>query len=559
MGKISSAGTGPYIIVQDPCDPLYSSTFYVNQRVLKTLGVDLLELSEFSGKLVQFMALFWYRYGSSKFTPPYPEIISLKFVKDSSVLVRDDLIGFVRVRGKISLKLVGDRYPELDLYSVPKPLMLSDDEIIYDFHSSIEDKIGQVFIEQEAAIRSLRDNFFSEISNQGKPHFILPELILNEKRLELKGIAEWIFYNKPLFNCLLALTMKRDIIGELPCTYKEFIAAYPKFSAFFSADSFLWLRNIDLLSVRKGKPIHITKMGADVAYLALEDLIVGSLKKLFEQKGVVDFVGLEKKIPAPPSILLKALRELEAKKAASPSVVHTSKCELFWIQYAQKTEGNIDNEITNKVEILEKQVLDILNSVHHSLQTVAVLERTRAKGLFLSYPALAMVLSRLSNQKRVQEKEPGFWFYPLKARVIDVLKEKPSEALTPEEIAISISLAPMHTHLLEVDNILKELRGDGAIEEVLKGHWSTSLSVNNDRRRQILKNACRKKVLVLLEKTSMKEEELLHEIVSFASSITKGIRTTTTSPQIAFEVLNTMLAAGEITRQFNLIKLRKPS
>ncbi len=71
---------------------------------------------------------------------------------------------------------------------------------------------------------------------------------------------------------------------------------------------------LDLIHAKKGKPIQVAERGTDVAYLALEELIINELEKVISERGFVDFVGLEAKIPAPPSILLKSLLKLEKKK-----------------------------------------------------------------------------------------------------------------------------------------------------------------------------------------------------------------------------------------------------
>lgn len=555
-GKVLTAGSGPYVTIQDPCGSQSSCTFFVSQKVLKSLNMDLLELEELRGKLVKFMAIFWYRYGSIKFTPQCPEIINLKFVHDEHSLVKDDLVGFVRLRNKSDLKVLGARYNSVDLSSLPKPLVLRDGRLTYDFSISGTNRIARIFSEQQALIRAIRENAIFEIngSKEIEP-FILPEHILNTERLELKGMAEWIFGNKPLLNCLVALLMKRDLNGELPSTYKKFITNYPKFGSFFSVESFLWLKNLDLIKVRKGKSIQVTERGLIVAHLAVEEVITNPLKKVLSEKSFIDFVGLETRIPAPPSILLKALHRLKEKGVITYSIIDGAKCELFWIPYGKKEAVQNDDALSDRIKSLQNQVMGVLNSVHYPLHTIAVLQRIRDKGENLSYPAIVMLLSRLADQKRIIKNKSGFWFYPLKVRVFDVLRENLFEAFTTEEIAIKVSLAPMPNHLLELNTILKELKQDRAIEEVMDGYWSLPTSNNLDRRKQILINACRKIAMRLLERSSVGRDELLYEIVTFVASAKKRIQTTEPSLQIATEVINKMFETGEIIREDNYVKL----
>lgn len=555
-GKVLSTGSGPYIVMQDPCGSQAFYKFFVNQRVLKSLNLDLVELEGINGKLIKVMVIFWYRYGSIRFTPQYPEIISLRFVNDKTSLIKDDLIGFVRLRDKIDLRLLGDRYTEINPSSPPKPLTATSTQLIYDFSTLTENRIARIFLEQKALIKSLREKMIFEVDkNQERSYFVLPKQVLNEKRLKLKGMAEWIYDNKPLLHCLLALLMKCDLNGELPTNYKEFVTKYPKFGSFFSLESFLWLKNLDLIYIKKENPIQVSKRGVDVAYLALEELVTNQLEKVISKINFVDFVGLETKIPVPPTILLKSLRELERKRVATPSVVDGVKCELFWFRYGKEVTDRINDEMSHKLMFLEEQVMYILNSVHHPLHAIAVLERIRERGQNLSYPALSMVLWRLADKKRIENKL-DFWFYPLKTRVVNVLEEKPFEAFTTEEIAIKVSYAPMLSHLIEVNKILKELELEGVAQEVIDGQWSLPLHNNGDRRQRILENACRKKVLILLERSPVKEEELLYNIVSFVLSTKKRIQISESSLQIASEVIRKMLEIGEIIRSGNFIKIK---
>src|SRR3989337_848833 len=137
--------------------------------------MDWVELSEVGGKLVNFVAIFWYLYGSQRFTPPYPEIIQLRFVDDKTSLAKDDLVGFVRLRGKIDLKLLGDRYTSVNLSSLPKPLTLRNNELVYDFSTVTENRIAKIFLEQKAAIKLRREKAaVIGDENQEFAHLVLP-------------------------------------------------------------------------------------------------------------------------------------------------------------------------------------------------------------------------------------------------------------------------------------------------------------------------------------------------------------------------------------------------
>ncbi len=183
-----------------------------------------------------------------------------------------------------------------------------------------------------------------------------------------------------------------------------------------------------------------------------------------------------------------------------------------------------------------------------------MLERIREKGQNLNCPALVMLFSRLAHQKRIIKNEPNFWFYPLKTRVTDVLKENPFEVFTVEEIATKVSLAPMPNHLMEVYEILKELERDGVIEEVLNGQWSLRYMIMVIEESEFWKMFAEKKFLSLLERSPVGQEELPHEIVGFVLSTKQRIQTFESSLQIASETIERMLETGEIIRDGNLVK-----
>lgn len=547
-GLVLGAGNGPFITVRDPCESRSKSghRFYVTTKVLKELGVDLVGLSDWRGRLVRFMAIFWYGQGR-KSVPPCPEIIDLEFVEDINELIEDDLIGLVRLRLEVSQKSIEDVYGKTMLSFSPNPLLTNDNCLYYDFGMTSQSRIGNIFLEKQDRIRSLRQEIIlSDKSDQEKLLTIEPSIILNMDRLELKGMAEWLTRNPRLLYCLIALMMRRDYEGSLPSNLKEF-TIYGEKCPCFSRESFGWLRTLDLIHRNRGMPIKITERGVNVTYLALEEKIAQRLKEILSSTVLLDLVGLETRIPLPPTVLLKALRDLEKKHVANSVPLDGSGSELFW-SGSKKVEISAKGEALRRMQSLEKDVIAALNSVLHPLGTVRILEKVRENGKTVSLPSITIVLSILRKQGRIEEHEHGVWFYPPKTRVADILKENPMDAFTLEEITVKASFALEANQLREILENLRDLENSGAAEEVLDGYWSISLPEKNDEGKgRAFKCACRKRVLSIMKESGgkIRTDRLHHEIMMFLFAAKKKSGTTG-SYEVAREIINEMETNGEV-------------
>jgi hypothetical protein len=555
-GVIQSAGTGPYIKLRDPCGSELTRELYVTEQLLRLLDTDYAGLSELKGKLVRVLATFWYRYGSAKSTPETPEALALEPVQDRSRLIEDDLIGFVRVRERVSLQSVSAKYPGIDASSLPCPLAIEGLNVFYDSSAKIGDRVIQIFAEEEEAIRSARRRLLAaETGEQGSNPFVIPSRALDTHRLSMTGLAEWMCNaNRPLLDCLLTLITKQDSNGCLPSTYRE-IAVIMRGVSPKSAENFAWLRNLGLILKSRRKPMKITRRGIDVVYNAVRDRLIFHLKEALKKRTLMDLMEIQKETNLAPTLLLKALLELKSEGFASPVLIKGQECQIFWCK-SQGQSTCFTEEASTRLEGLKAKVMATLNSTSfvYPLHTSVILEKIQKTGYDLNYLVLHLLLMRLKNDGRVQEQNREVWLYPLETRVIDVLKKDPCQPFTIEEIALRASVAqsidPSIAHfLLEIQTILNDLKNKGVVEEVLDHWWSYSLPEKYDERKSdMLRHACRKQILAILAGYGnvMKKEKLRYDITNFVDLTKKKAGMAGSSWLVVIETINEMLRKGEI-------------
>jgi len=553
-GLVRSAGGGPYMILEDPCKSGRFLTLYVTEQFLRLLNTDLVGLRNLKGRLIRVLGVVWFRYGSTRSTPEYPEVIVPEFVNDRFELIMDDLIGFVRVRDKVISDSLIVRYRETDFSSLPQPLTMENGYVTYNFSIKAKDNIVRIFLDEENFIRSLRRK--TAVMKPAEA-FIMPEQLLNTCKLQLNGLAERIKRDKHLLSYLLALIRHFDHEGALPSTLKELTSIVEGMPSEVSEENFRWLRDLGLLSKRRKKPARITGRGIKIAYLAIRENLMPQLKGIIRRKNIVDLLEMENETSMPASLLLQALQELENERFARCISLNGQRCELFWMCILGKKDAAI-KEAISKIELWETEILGVLSKVHYALHISKILEEIKEKGLNMNYPALRFLLLRLKKQGRlIEDREHGMWFYPLENRIIDILSRNRFEVFTPEEIAEKASIP-----LLRINKILKileKLKQDRKAVEILDGKWAVVLPAKEDieRKQKILKSECRRHVLNILKKykRGLKPERLNWELIRFLISVKHRMKTGGSSQLIAAEVINEMLNMGEIVTCGKFIKL----
>ena len=478
IGKVLLAGTGPNIVIQDPCNQDSSIELYVTEQFLKLLHTDLAGLSMIKGKFLRVLAVFWYRFGSSQSMPEIPEAIIPELVTNKTEPIMDDLIGFIRNREKVPLESLVERYPDIDLLPIVSPLEKNNRELIFKHVTPTQNRIGQFFAEEKAIIRNKRKKLF-EKTGKGQIDSVEPFKVLAIDRLSEKGLIDWVRNNQPLLRSLIDFLRIRDFDGELPSKRKKIMEIIKPSATLSTADILNWLRQLDFIVKQKGGPIRITERGIKIAYLSIKPELDYSVKQLIHENGFLDLSDAQNFPLASPSLILKILNELEITKIIQPIMINGQPFPIFWSRFNENNQYSKMAE--DRLRFLEKKILGVLNSVSYSIHTLAVLERSRKNDENFSMPVVKIILKNLGRQGKISSDTEGRWFYPLENRVLEVFKENPYVLLSEQQIASKTNSTTEadHDRILELIN---QLYKKGVIFGDSHGKWAILLERKEARR-----------------------------------------------------------------------------
>lgn len=553
-GTVRSAGGngGPYLILENPCDPNNTITLYMTEQFLRLLNTDLLGVRDIRGKPLRALGVFWYGFGSSISVPKYPEIIASEFVKDREELVADDLIGFVRMRGCVTFDELKMKYGDVDLTSLSPTLSMNDNFVSFNFSTgTVNSSIMRIFLTENIHIRTLRRKVIPSKRGQGSL-LVVPEEVLDINSLQLSGLAGRINRDKSLLKCLLALIRYKDNEGVLPSTLTELRNIVPDLLPDVSEEKILWLRDLGLIAKERGKPALLTDIGIKVAYLVVREGLLPRLKNFIMAKGFVDLSEMEHELSISSSLLLKALRDLEAEGLVRCLSIDGRRCSLFWTCLGEEA---CTQEANKRIKLLEECILEVLGSVHHALHISEILRRVREKGENLNYYLLKIMLSWLRAREKLKERNGEMWIYPWDKRIMDFLSRNSFNIFSVEEIIEKTSLPLIEKY--KIQEILKRLKRNGQVQEILEGMWIAPLPEKKDREREfrILKNQSYKYAINLLRNRSgpIKLEHLKAKLWGFLISFKHSTRLSGDSRRIINELIQEMLKNKEIRISGNLV------
>ena len=491
----------PRLVIQSPVSG-ESVTLQASDNMFSNSGMDPGETESLQGQIIRMLAVIWYGK-ASKGAELQPEVFAIQRTDDENQASIDNLMGFVRLRGRVPLVKLHEMFPKIDL-SAEIPCISVDENEAFWQHGRAE--TGSVFDRLHETNENIRRLRLQSVFGEGT---LLAERrnIINERKLHEDWLVNRLSVNKRLLETLLTLIKYRDNYGLLPRRRKALCRLVSSDNPDSILHDILWMRGIGFIA-RQQDNADIRKQAISIAYRAIRPQLINMLNHIQNERYVVGFHELEDMNGYPPSLIIQALRELENSGNVQPLHRDGRRCELVWIMKGSDHEGaDYSREAIKVLESLENQVLSVLGEFYHPLHHSKVHDMLRMRGVPLSHFTLMQVLSELREDGwLIQDRE--MWMYPWDRRVVDLLNSRPQDPFTLDELLRQTSVPGSET--TKMRDILSSLEKQGDIWQPVNGFWC--LTPKDERTRdlilqRIVKLDCEKFITTILKEHGGRVQE----------------------------------------------------
>ncbi len=534
-----------------------SARFMMTKFLVDQLKGNISGLRGFLGRPVRVLGVVWYDPRSN--APAWPEAFLLEGVDGEVDPLIEDLKGYVRLRGRVSLDSLDSKYNGgLSVQSLSKTptLAIGASEVEWKDSGTSQGGVAGRFLSSVQDIRGLR----LRLGHHPRGTTLAPGAVLDRTKLQYFSLAHRIAGDSSLLGCVNGLLRIRDAVGSLPLSMSDMAKALPETSDPAVSENLRWLRAMGFL-VRSKTDATFSDRALNVIYLANKPAILSWLRQKFEDKEPwVDVLQLDFASDTPPSLLVRGLEELEKAGYISTVSLGNGVGNVLWVKKGAVPEAKVAaaERAGEGLQRVTSRILTILGSFPNPLGTLRVVELLRREGTMVSHFSMKLLLQYLRAKGGVDEVEPGMWHYPWKNRILDIFSADPARTFTILELIekASIPLAQKQDTM----KIIGELARKGAIIEVLPSKWAVSLQNKDDENKRLsklLKSECRKFVVDILSGSRrMYVGTLLGRLHHFLYSLTSSQARRGVDPHgLSREVIDDMTMDGSIVREGDFVRL----
>lgn len=509
-GRLVSAQL-PSLVINDPKSnkPL---SLVASDFMLSSSGMNKTQVESLQGSTVRMLAVIW--YGSAlKGIDMQPEVFAVQPVDDETQAYMDNLIGFVRLRGTVSLMRLHEMFPQIDPSTEIPCIKVGENAAFWQCGGTKTGPVVDAFHAIIEKIRLLRQNHVSgEETLLAERNFVI-----SHQKLNLEWQVHRISANRKLRNTIIELIGYMDYHGSLPGRIKDICRLISGADPDSVLRDVLWLRGIGFIAKRENNAV-IRKRAVNIAYRAVRSELMEAVKDILNHKHAVRLDELENLTHYPPSLIILALRELNGSGIVQPLQRNERKCELVWMMKGPDHEiENYRREAEKALKDLEDQVLSALKEFPYQLHLSKLIQMLQMREPHLSSYTLMMVLSELEQEERLKS-EGEMWMYPWEMRIKDFLSSRPHDPFTLEELLQGASFPAARATMML--NILSGMEKKGCIWQPASGLWCLAPRDEADRElilQHVMQRYCEGFVTDTIREHGgrVQEDWLIHELRLF--------------------------------------------
>ena len=432
-------------------------------------GREYESLQRMKGAPGRFLVVWWYQPGDyKKGSKKQPEMYHFEEAGPHEVR-HDDLIGYVRLRGKVDASALEDMYGT----PIPDAPCLAKDgtAFVYVGGPRGSDPVINSFLDTMSEIKRTWAEY-----RRGDHLQVRESDIVSEEMASMTAVSAWLESKPGLKNSLADALARFDYSGDMPDE--------PDGSK--DAASTRYARSLvrrGLLEIEGGK-MSVTDTGRRV----LDRLLKDEMVQYLSEKNYVYFPEVVGSIPR--SIMLKYL------KNSTDFIEHkalSGKNKLLWTRHGACTDAKI-TECSEKTDRLHKDILGCLRTVNHTVNAKFVHEELRHKGHMADYTSVNIMMHQLATSGKL-ERQKNDWTYPLHHRIPDIISsdKKGTWDMTRIMNESRIALSEKEAARLQV----MKMETSGMIVKVSDGKWAWKTS-DDDQQQDYAESIIREKMLALL-------------------------------------------------------------
>lgn len=538
--------SGKILLVREPRVTIQNAlgnntaTLLISTQLYENMSSRSLDM--FSGKFVRMLVACWYDSGQEP--EGHPKSLEVFYVEEAasqSEIVSDDIVGFVRLRGKVSKKTVEERYPGTKVERISNLLLESG---MLKLRSLIpDDPMLAKFVETNSKIRDLRSGIKSEeipvvkISDILDPDRVSSEILLRK----IKGDGQ--FQNIMLTILKMKdmpgiITTKRDLVQHLHLDEESF-------------RKMIWWLEITGLVSKDHENISLTKEGSEVMFKLLKANLAEYVSGA-KSTGIISIPEMEQK-GVIPSLLMKYLREEGSSLGILSYLEKGKRCELFWLDGNSKDGEKLMQDIRKKINDLSSKVILIFRNTRYPLTTAKVLDELKKNNIELSYFSANFLLSKLEREKKLQISGNS-WVYDLESRVMDLFSQEPDGIFAVHGIAEKISVPSVEID--KVNSFLNELAAQGTITEIKPGIWTASED-SMGKCKQFLKSYLKNSIFEFLKTNRAAEMSRIKSVVGYRARELCSKSIWKDANKITDEAIMEMVHDNKIILEDGMYKIKK--
>jgi hypothetical protein len=385
---------------------------------------------------VRIFCVTWYRFRVGMLKDP--EVLHVEICDDKLETEKNDLEGYVRVRGCVRVDDVVRTYSKQAVELLSRNIEFDGSWLVWeDGLLEKEEDLFSIFRHTVNMIRRVR-------LERGDPLIPLPRL-LNRDAVRAEHYAAVVQRMKMLnfLFKLISMEEKKECLAGSPRELVEIVKVFARdYYQREIEDALYYLRGLGIIR-RTGKHcVGLTPLAHRVAYSAVKTDIQQFLRKFYDRQGWITIFELAENQEYPLSVLLWGVNDLVAMRYLVPVKCSGFEGPIAWKKASELLdESHIIENLLPHIRRTETAVLGILSKLSYPLSTVKLMEELENKERVRLYRhILIKILEALKKQGRLEQDAEGMWFYPWDIRLADFLRDNPDRLFTEDEIVEAIQL-----------------------------------------------------------------------------------------------------------------------
>lgn len=467
-----------------------TKTVLMSDQLLKNYNYEFLD--SLRNKTGRLLAIQWYDPGGDKGISKKTEVMFMELDEDVASLKKDELLGYVRMRDKVSIEQLDLLFGKIDILSL-RSLETEQNSIKFKIFEKSGDFVIDEFLKSVKIIRDLRAP--SRIDDCIQLNYFD---VVDLEKMSILGLANLVKNDGMMLIILEYILRNVDRKGELPSV--STISSDTGITEAMIHSKSGWLTNLGLVE-RVDDRIRITTKGKKITFASIKNKIKEKIQGYGQD--IISIPEFDTDIPQ--SMLCEFLEKPESGYFTVE--LEGIKNKLFW---AKSPSNELKKTFQDKFDFMTSEFLIVMRNVNHpftALKAMEDLSKINNKTTFFSTEIIIHELAR----KKILIPSGDSWEFVLKSRIMCLLEENPDHVYSTDEIISSLTIPLMNRE--ETLNVLIQLSTNGDISKISLGGWSMKGNEIEKSEKRLLETLHKKIFVLIKSKQHGLDEKILASMI----------------------------------------------